>query len=147
MASGQLTEGRLVAQAAALPDGRVVVTGGLPLRMTSYRPLDSVEVWDPATGLWTEVAPLKEGRAWGTLLRVGVLTSALVVLAGGAIYLVRHADESTDYRAFKADRLPDLIRLSEDIKSGQDSPPARGRQKRREHVDGGRVERDVLGDD
>jgi len=85
--SGQLTEGRLVAQAAALPDGRVVVTGGLPLRMTSYRPLDSVEVWDPATGLWTEVAPLKEGRAWGTLLRVG-----------HALYLV--SGNGTDEAAF-----------------------------------------------
>jgi N-acetylneuraminic acid mutarotase len=68
--SGVLTVERLVAQAAALPDGRVVVTGGLPLHMTSYRPLVSVEVWDPATGVWTEVAPLKEPRAWGTLLRV-----------------------------------------------------------------------------
>ena len=79
MSSGQLTVGRLDAQAAALPDGRVVVTGGLPLHMTTYRPLDSVEVWDPATGLWTEVAPLKEARAWGTLLRVD---RALYLLSG-----------------------------------------------------------------
>jgi hypothetical protein len=70
VASGPLAVPRLVAQAAALPDGRVVVTGGLPLHMTTYAPLGSVEVWDPATGLWTESAPLSEGRAWGVLLRV-----------------------------------------------------------------------------
>ena len=77
--SGDLAVPRLVAQAAALPDGRVVVSGGLPPRMTTYSPLGSVEVWDPATGTWTESTPLSEGRAWGVLLRVG---PALYLLGG-----------------------------------------------------------------
>ena len=77
VASGPLLFPRLVATAAALPDGRVVVTGGLPPHMTTYSPLGSVEVWDPATGRWSEGATLSAGRAWGVLLRVG-----------GALYLV-----------------------------------------------------------
>src|SRR5260370_9828360 len=47
-------------------------------------------------------------RLLGALLRVGVLTSALVVAAGGAIYLARHAGEPTDYGTFQADHLPHL---------------------------------------
>ena len=75
--SGTLTYPRLVAQAAALPDGRVVVAGGLPPQMTMYRPLDSVEIWDPQTRTWTVSPGLADGRAWGALLRVD-----------GALYLV-----------------------------------------------------------
>src|SRR5262245_8876865 len=36
----------------------------------------------------------------GNLLRAGVILSALVVLAGGTIYLARHGDEPTDHRVF-----------------------------------------------
>ena len=36
----------------------------------------------------------------GNLLRAGVLLSALVVLSGGAIYLVRHVHDPADYRVF-----------------------------------------------
>jgi uncharacterized membrane protein len=36
----------------------------------------------------------------GTLLRVGVLTAATVVMAGGAVYLVRHATEPADHATF-----------------------------------------------
>ena len=79
VASGPLAVPRLVAQAAALPDGRVVVTGGLPLHMTTYAPLGSVEVWDPATGTWSESAPLAEGRAWGVMIRV---VPALYLVSG-----------------------------------------------------------------
>jgi uncharacterized membrane protein len=47
-------------------------------------------------------------RLLGALLRVGVLTSALVVVTGGSIYLFRHAAEPIDYRTFQADRLSHL---------------------------------------
>ena len=39
----------------------------------------------------------------GTLLRVGVLTSAVVVLFGGGIYLVRHGQEPVNYRVFQGE--------------------------------------------
>jgi hypothetical protein len=69
--SGTLVQPRYVAQVAALPDGRVVLSGGLPPVMTAYRPLAASEIWDPVSGTWTALAPLSEGRAWGTLVRVG----------------------------------------------------------------------------
>lgn len=79
VATGPLLEPRLVAQIAALPDGRVVLSGGLPPTMTAYRPLSSSEIWDPTTGRWTALRPMTEGRAWGTLIRVG---SALYLVSG-----------------------------------------------------------------
>jgi uncharacterized membrane protein len=39
----------------------------------------------------------------GTLLRVGVLISATVVLCGGSIYLARHAYEPANYRVFRGE--------------------------------------------
>lgn len=47
-------------------------------------------------------------RQLGALLRIGVLTSALVILAGGVVYLVRHHKEQTDYQTFHDDRLQEL---------------------------------------
>ena len=92
--SGPLLEPRLVAQIAALPDGRVVVSGGLPPTMTAYRPMSSSEIWDPTTGRWTGLGPMSEGRAWGTLIRVG-----------SALYLV--SGNGSDEAAFRSvERLP-----------------------------------------
>ena len=39
----------------------------------------------------------------GTLLRVGVLTAAAVVLAGGVIFLARHGGEAPAYHAFRGE--------------------------------------------
>jgi uncharacterized membrane protein len=39
----------------------------------------------------------------GTLLRVGVMLAAAVVLAGGILYLVRHGHEVVSYTAFHGD--------------------------------------------
>jgi uncharacterized membrane protein len=39
----------------------------------------------------------------GNLLRAGVLLSALVVLCGGVVNLVRHAHSPTDYRTFRGE--------------------------------------------
>jgi len=44
-------------------------------------------------------------RAVGTLLRVGVLLAALVVLAGAVLYLVRHGGDVPDYRVFRGEPL------------------------------------------
>jgi uncharacterized membrane protein len=41
------------------------------------------------------------GQVIGNLLRVGVAASALVVLAGGALYLIRHGTEHCDYSQFR----------------------------------------------
>jgi uncharacterized membrane protein len=39
----------------------------------------------------------------GNLLRVGVTTSAAVVLAGGIIYLLRHGTSHPDYHVFRGE--------------------------------------------
>ena len=39
----------------------------------------------------------------GNLLRSGVLLSALVVLIGAVVYLVRHGRSPTDYRVFRGE--------------------------------------------
>lgn len=39
----------------------------------------------------------------GNLLRAGVLLSALVVLIGGVIYLLRHGHSPVDFRAFRGE--------------------------------------------
>ena len=92
--SGPLLGPRLVAQIAALPDGRVVLSGGLPPTMSAYRPLASSEMWDPASGRWSPLAPIADGRAWGTLIRVG-----------SGLYLV--SGTGSDETAFRSvERLP-----------------------------------------
>ncbi len=47
-------------------------------------------------------------HAVGNLLRYGVLLAAAVVLAGGALYLVRHAGAAPDYHLFRGQ--PDNLR-------------------------------------
>jgi hypothetical protein len=68
--SGTLVTPRLVAQGAALSDGRVVLSGGLPLRMHEFAPLRSVEIWDPKTGHWSDLPSAPTPRAFGSLVTV-----------------------------------------------------------------------------
>jgi uncharacterized membrane protein len=49
---------------------------------------------------WTDQ---KVENVIGTLLRVGVLTSAFVVFFGGTIYLARHGRSTVDYRIFQGE--------------------------------------------
>lgn len=79
--SGTLVRPRLVEQAAALPDGRVLVTGGsleVPGR-TEWVPVADAELWDPSTDAWTVFASPALSRALGDL----VTTSSGVYLVGG----------------------------------------------------------------
>lgn len=46
---------------------------------------------------WTDY---KLEQIIGALLRAGVILSAIVVFAGGLLYLVQHRGEPTDYRTF-----------------------------------------------
>lgn len=39
----------------------------------------------------------------GNLLRVGVIISAIIVLAGGIVFLVRHGMEPANYRVFRGE--------------------------------------------
>ncbi len=59
---------RFLHAAAALSDGRVLVCGGYNTDATSrdllgQQPSTSVQIFDPASGKWSECAPLKTPRA------------------------------------------------------------------------------------
>ena len=85
--SGTLAYPRLVAQGAALPDGRVVVSGGLPTRMKEFSPLKSAELWDPRTERWSELPPAPTARAWGSIVVVrGVIYQLSGTGEGEAAY-------------------------------------------------------------
>jgi N-acetylneuraminic acid mutarotase len=91
VASGTLVTPRLVAQGAALPDGRVVLSGGLPLRMHEFAPLRNVEIWDPKTGMWTALPPAPTPRAWGS-----------IVIVRGVVYQLSGTGEGeTAYRTIE----------------------------------------------
>ena len=91
VASGTLVTPRLVAQGAALPDGRVVLSGGLPLRMHDFAPLSEVEIWDPKTGLWSPLPSAPTGRAWGS-----------IVIVRGVVYqLSGTGEDETAYRTIE----------------------------------------------
>jgi len=69
--SGTLGEPRLAARAAALPDGRVVIVGGMPPRNETFAPLSSAEIWDPKSEQWSGLPPSPTPRAWPSILMVG----------------------------------------------------------------------------
>jgi hypothetical protein len=69
--SGTLVDPRQAARAAQLPDGRVVLVGGMPPRNDEFAPLRSAEIWDPATEQWGALPPSPTPRAWPSLLVVG----------------------------------------------------------------------------
>ena len=56
--------------ATLLPDGTVLVTGGTsgPGFNNATTPVYPAELWDPATNLWREVAPVSSARAFARLV-------------------------------------------------------------------------------
>lgn len=77
-ATGSLAEGRALATANVLPDGRVLVVGG---EDDAYGMLASAELYDPAAGTFAKAAPLPEPRDHhtATLLKTG----EVLVVGGG----------------------------------------------------------------
>ena len=69
--SGTLVDPRQAARAAQLPDGRVVLVGGMPPRNDEFAPLRSAEIWDQLTEQWAALPPSPTPRAWPSLLVVG----------------------------------------------------------------------------
>jgi len=89
--SGTLGDPRQAARAAALPDGRVVVVGGLPPRDHEFAPLRSAEIWDPRTEHWSDLPPSPTPRAWPS-----------IVMVGGAVYqLSGTGDAEASYRTIE----------------------------------------------
>ncbi|HET8568887.1 MAG TPA: kelch repeat-containing protein [Candidatus Limnocylindria bacterium] len=68
--AGRLRSARVVPQAAALEDGRVVLAGGLPFPATvrTFSPVEIVEIWDPRTSTWSTTISAPSARAFGALI-------------------------------------------------------------------------------
>ena len=81
--AGTLAAPRLVADVAALPDGRAIVTGGLPEYpgRHDFKPLSATELWDPATNAWRDVAPVTSARV---LPRLVVVREGIYQVSGVA---------------------------------------------------------------
>jgi hypothetical protein len=80
--TGSVSTSRYYFSATRLPDGRVLVAGGIHPHgaVPSYDSTASCELYDPATGVWAPAAPLPAARSnhTGTLLPGG-----RVLVAGG----------------------------------------------------------------
>jgi N-acetylneuraminic acid mutarotase len=77
--TGDMAQGRGSHTATALDDGRVLIVGGVSER---NQLLDSVEVYDPLTGMFRSVARLPDPRATHAAVRVG---SGRVLVVGGQL--------------------------------------------------------------
>ncbi|RYE92362.1 MAG: kelch repeat-containing protein, partial [Myxococcales bacterium] len=81
--TGALKQGRTVVTATLLPDGKILVAGGVPKPQIAI-PLGTAEVYDPATGgTATSVPDLLTARLGHTAHRVTVGGKSVVLLVGG----------------------------------------------------------------
>jgi hypothetical protein len=79
--SGLLNTARMAFAAAALPDGRVLVAGGLFIDFSQHgRALGSAEIWDPETGTWAETDAMSSPRLGAVAV---TLSDGRVLVAGG----------------------------------------------------------------
>lgn len=74
--TGSTSTPRIAAASAALPDGRVLVTGGI----VDSKPLSSSEIWDPKTGTFTSTGDMTVPRSLHTAT---TLADGRVLIVGG----------------------------------------------------------------
>ncbi|WP_413585031.1 kelch repeat-containing protein [Bdellovibrio sp. HCB274] len=77
---GNLATDRAVHTTTLLQNGKILVAGGLSQNASTATPLDSTEIFDPATGLWTAGPTLPAKRLWAQAVR---LNDGKVLIAGG----------------------------------------------------------------
>lgn len=80
--TGAMLQKRFKHGAARLPNGQVLVAGGTATEPSANRPHASAEIYDPATGNWTETGSLTTARETSSIV---VLRDGRVLLAGGAV--------------------------------------------------------------
>ena len=76
--TGSMRVPRLNHVAAPLPDGRVLVAGGVSVSDVVPRLLDAAEIYDPVSGQWTAAAPMTRQR--GTIQGVTLPDGRVLVL-------------------------------------------------------------------
>src|SRR5438270_826302 len=81
--TGNLSAGRLYGHTATLlPNGKILIVGGIFSNGLSQGELSSAELYDPATGMWTITGNLNTARADHIAM---LLPNGKVLVAGGAI--------------------------------------------------------------
>jgi len=80
IATGPMNRARHRHTATLLPEGLVLVVGGESGTYEISEWLDSAELYDPATGEWTETAAMRYDRSWH---RAVLLPDGRVLVAGG----------------------------------------------------------------
>src|SRR5262249_51090499 len=85
MSTGDLNDFRAAHTATLLPNGKVLVVGGVDA--DEGGPIHrSAEIYDPVTGIWTTTGGLSTGRCWHTAT---LLPNGKVLVAGGLTKLGR----------------------------------------------------------
>jgi hypothetical protein len=88
--TGNMLEARFAHSATLLPNGKVLVAGGNTVRSAqSNRAMNTVELYDPATGVWSPVEPMTDARFGHGAVRLAsgkVLVSGGIVTAGRGLY-------------------------------------------------------------
>jgi N-acetylneuraminic acid mutarotase len=80
-ATGSLNTGRFLATTALLPNGEVLIAGGITSQSATPAATASSELYNPSTGTWVAAAPMGSPRAGA--VAVG-LKNGDVLVAGGA---------------------------------------------------------------
>jgi N-acetylneuraminic acid mutarotase len=98
---GSLSQARTSASSTLLPDGRVLVAGGLDATKAGQERLDTVEVFDPATGEWSQAANMNQVHSNHKAL---LLEDGTVFLAGGMLTEIYDPEADTWTSAGTPDR-------------------------------------------
>ncbi|MEV0385937.1 kelch repeat-containing protein [Nonomuraea sp. NPDC050643] len=89
-ATGSLHGNRWGHSAALLQNGKVLVAGGATIRSAqSVKALRTAELYDPAAGTWTEVAPMTDARSGHAAV---VLPGGRVLVVGGVVPVAGDAE-------------------------------------------------------
>jgi N-acetylneuraminic acid mutarotase len=92
--AGSVTNARMFAGVARLPDGRVVVSGGVGLVASVSTAMPDTDVFNPSTLLWTSAGAMAEGRSRphmaslgnGDVVTIGGEDSVIASLASSEIF-------------------------------------------------------------
>ena len=98
---GMMIQERTSASATLLADGRVLVAAGLDATKAGREQVDSAEIFDPATGEWTETASMEQVHSNH---RAVLLEDGTVFLVGGLLSEIYDPETDTWTSAGTPDR-------------------------------------------